>query len=129
MKCLMPLAAACLLAAPAAAFENTQCKDFLIGNWVSEVSRETGKRIEVIDFDARTFEYTLTIVQPDGTSKLSEKDVGTWRVEPGTNPYACMLYTWPVSSDGKEKERANSVQVVDDDTIRLDTGSNLYKRQ
>lgn len=128
MKYLVPLAAACLLAGPAAAFDNTKCEEFLVGKWAYVDKNDDGSSsTETVVFDAaKTFTYQRVRTSADGQAGEPRTQAGTWTAKPGSAADACLVTIKATDSQGEESEE---FKIVDDATFSMDDGDDVYKRQ
>lgn len=115
-------AAALTLTAPAAAFDNASCKEFLTGVWTLETDIPTEAKPTHVssrsDYKADgTFTQTMTITI-DGAAQPEIARKGTWDAGPGDTPDTCKASVTP------EGSAAESVvlTVIDADNVKTPDG-------
>ncbi|BCW87051.1 hypothetical protein sos41_01770 [Alphaproteobacteria bacterium SO-S41] len=117
-KLLLGAVAAFALAAPAAAFDNTTCKEFLAGTWEMSIDQDAGGQKAHIDVHSvynedGTFAQTMKVTvggaaQPDNSRK------GTWDAGPGPSADTCEATLTPEGSPADKVV----LTVVDDNSVK-----------
>ena len=122
MKLIAAAALAVAFAAPAAAFDNASCKDFLAGSWTLETEQEMGGAKTKIEAASTyntdgTFTQTMTMTA-EGAPPQSMSRAGTWDAGPGSKPDTCLATLTPAG----EPESTIELTVVDGDTVATPDG-------
>ncbi len=122
MKIFAAAAFATALAAPAAAFDNADCKAFLTGSWSFEAEQESGgAKVKITGHSSYNAAgtFTLRVQMPaDGAPPQSRSRMGAWDAGPGSKPDACLAKLMPKD----EPESAIELTVIDADTVATPDG-------
>mgnify|MGYP000844154472 CR=1 FL=1 len=111
-------AAAFLFAAPASAFDNTTCKDFLAGAWKMEIDETIeGKATHISvasEYSAEgTFAQTMTMTAEGAPPQTMSRN-GTWDAAPGKTPDTCDATLTP---EGQPAQTV-TLTVVDENNVK-----------
>lgn len=116
-------AAALAFAAPAAAFDNASCKEFLTGTWTLDVNITLeGKPARVAsksDYRADgSFDQAMTLTT-DGVTQPTMTRKGTWDAGPGDTPDTCKASVTPEG----EAQEAIVLTVIDANSVKTPDGN------
>lgn len=122
MKLFAAAALAAGFAAPASAFDNTSCKDFLTGSWTLTAEREIGGAMTKIESASTysadgTFSQVVTMTAAGGAPQNMSRN-GTWDAAPGSRPDTCLAKVTPSG----ETESTLELTVIDGDTVASPDG-------
>lgn len=116
-----------LALAPAAAFDNANCRAFLTGSWAIEATQDMNGRKAVIAARSSyavdgSFFQTMH-VEVEGMPPQDLKREGTWDAAPGAAGDACSVTVTP------KGEPAHTIEltVVDENTVRSADGLESHR--
>lgn len=115
------------LAAPAAAFDNADCKAFLTGTWTSEAEQDMdGTRSKITAQSSYSADGTFTQAMEmtrEGQPPQAMSRSGTWDAAPGARPDACLARLTPRD----EPESSIELTVIDADTVARPDGHQSHR--
>jgi hypothetical protein len=118
MKLLLGAAAACVLVAPAAAFDNTTCKTFLAGAWEMTIDQDAGGQMAHVEVSSLynedgTFAQTMKVTI-GGVAQPDNARTGTWDAGPGPTADTCEATLTPTG----EAAQKVVLTVVDENSVK-----------
>lgn len=127
MKIIAAAGVAVALAAPAAAFDNADCKAFLTGTWTSEGEQDVGgTKAKIAAHSTYNADGSFTQsmeMTSEGAAPQSMSRSGTWDAGPGAKPDACVARLTPSG----ETELTIEITVVDGDTVASPDGRQSHR--
>lgn len=123
IRTLIAAAAALAAIAPAAAFDNTTCKAFLVGTWeasvATEMSGQPGRISTRAVYDADGDFSAIVHIEPHGMTPETQTLAGTWDAAPGPSNDSCNA---SVATGGREQTDTVLI-VLDVNTVRDEDGT------